>query len=1323
VFAVLVFRRPDAPDVGFLPFRLHPGWLETLVERTGVMWRWNVGVSVLRSGMTAALAAALVLGGANVAWAQAGTAGLTGTVKDSQGAVLPGAMVTVTHKATGAARTTVSNDTGIYSFPSLQPGEYRLRVELTGFSPFIHDNVLLNVDTTTRTDATLSLGTLAETITITEATPIINTTDASLGHVMTATQIQQLPLEARNPVGLLSLQAGAVYLPSNDQRSGSVSGARSDQSNVTLDGVDVNDPQNGFAYNSVVRVTLDSLQEFRVSTSNYSADMGRSSAAQVSLVTKSGTNQFNGAGYWGHRNTEWSSNEYFTKLTQLQSGQPSVAPKYDKHNFGGSLGGPIRRNRLFFFGNYEGLKENTEDPVSRAVPSATLRDGVLVYLCGVPAQCPGGTVRGFSGTHTIAAGRYGLNPTEIASLDPLGIGPSRAVSEYFKQYPLPNDQGRDGINYMAFRFSAPIENDFQTAIARLDYLINEGGTHKLFFRYGKQDDTINSVPQFPGQGPRTQRANTNFGYAVGYDAVLSSTLVNTFRYGLSKIDESTIGRRTANAVTFRFIDPLEPLTATESREVPTHNFVNDVSWLKGRHTFKFGTNIRFTRNPKSSNANSYHDGILNPSWVDGVGRKYMPGGATCTTPGCTLVPAVSSAFASGYGDPWLTLLGVISQPTGNYNYDRQGIPLPNGEPVARKYATDEYEFYIQDSWHLRSNLTLTGGVRYNLYSPPWEVNGLQVAPSIPLGEWFETRERNMAAGIPDNALPPLTLDLAGPANGKTGFYEWDYNNFGPRAAVAWTPEAKGGFLGWLTGGNKMVVRGGYSLLYDRVGFALATIFDESSSFGMSTRLPAVFGSSDETVPGARFRDLSTLPATLLPAPPGGFPATPPIGNVAIYSSIDSNLTTPYHHVFNAIVGRELSTNFGLEAAYVGRRGRNLLIRRDLAMPLNLTDPRSGVDYFTAARQAIDAYTAAGITSSAAENFTRIAPIPYWENMFPGAASTVSGVALTATQRMVRQFFANEPDYVTALFNADTACSPACSSLGRYAYFNSQFSYLAAQSSVADAEYDSLQLTLRKRWSDGYQFDVNYTLSTSKDHGSSVERGTIGLGGYSGVLLNPWSPDLQYSYSDFDVRHQMNLNWVTDLPFGRGRRFGRDVPVWLNQVIGDWQFAGLFRWTSGFPFNIINARCCWPTNWNLQGNAELATPGEFPETVSPAARNIVGRDADGNWGRPSPFEDPDAAREKLRFAYPGEVGFRNMLRGDGYIGADIGIGKAFTMPFGEHRLRFRWEIFNLTNTVRFNTGNVTMQPDSATTFGRYDGTLATCDGRAGRCMQVSLRYEF
>src|SRR5690606_14419318 len=220
--------------------------------------------------------------------------------------------------------------------------------------------------------------------------------------------------------GLLSLQSGVVYIPRNnpettfDPRFGSVSGARADQANVTLDGIDVNDNQNQTAFTSVLRTTLDSVQEFRVTTSSYGADSGRSSGPQVSLVTKSGTNNIAGSAYFATRDTRFSSNEYFLKLSQVAAGDPSEPPLLDKNIYGGAIGGPILKNKLFYFFNYERLDEQRETPVERAVPSGSMRDGVLIYRCATGAACPGGSVQGFTGTHAVPAGSYGMSPADIS---------------------------------------------------------------------------------------------------------------------------------------------------------------------------------------------------------------------------------------------------------------------------------------------------------------------------------------------------------------------------------------------------------------------------------------------------------------------------------------------------------------------------------------------------------------------------------------------------------------------------------------------------------------------------------------------------------------------------------------------------------------------------------------------------------------------------------------------------------------------------------------------------------------------------------------------
>ena len=300
------------------------------------------------------------------------------------------------------------------------------------------------------------------------------------------------------------------------------------------------------------------------------------------------------------------------------------------------------------------------------------------------------------------------------------------------------------------------------------------------------------------------------------------------------------------------------------------------------------------------------------------------------------------------------------------------------------------------------------------------------------------------------------------------------------------------------------MRGGYGLVYDRIGAGLASTFDNGGSFGLSNNLDSPFGGNNETSPDVRFTGIDDIPATYPDAPPAGFPATPTTGAGAITSGIDQSIRTPYSHVFNVIVGKDLGKSYGLEVGYVGRRGRNLLVRRDIAMPLNLTDPASGVDYFTAARQLIDAYNAAG------GDVGQMGRIPYWENMFPDAAFD----GFTATQNMAAEFGGVNPDYITALYNADQFCFPACSRFGPFAFFAEQYDSLAAQSSIARSEYDAMQLTLRRRFTDGYQFDLNYTLARGKDHGSQVERGSafdnFGSGGYSGFLVNSFEPDLNYS---------------------------------------------------------------------------------------------------------------------------------------------------------------------------------------------------------------------
>ena len=1311
---------------------------------------------------------------ASPAWSQAATASVTGTVTDPTGAVVPGATVTITSKATGAIRTASTDAVGKYLIVQLAPATYRVEIKMSGFKTAVRENVELLVGITSTLDVELEVGAVAEEVVVEGTVTGINSVDATKGSAFSGSEVAGLPVLDLNPVGLLGLQAGVTYVPgstlsaggyggvsNDDARGGSVNGSRSDQTNVTLDGVDVNDIQFGFAFHSVLRSTQASLQEFRTVTSNSNADAGRSSAAQVILVTKSGTNDIHGQAYWAHRNEAFNANDFFLNSDNVKEGE------FRRHIYGAALGGPIVKDRFFLFGNYERLEETLFRSAERDIPSLSMRDGVYIFECQNPAACPGNTVAGVSGaTYTADPGFNALSPADLTALDPLGWPTRDAILAEFQNFPVPNSSGTfDALNIVGFRFAAPIQNTFNTYIARADINIDPAGRHQVFWRGTLHDDVNVSTPQFPGLAPINSLLNSNRGFALGYNATLGPNVVNTFRWGYTRIKEVEAGLATGEFVDFRFIDDSRGLETesiggtnnSQGRTIPVQHVRNDTSWRVGRHSLSFGGEVRYTRNSKFSTANSFHLFQLNPSWLSPGGRSVEPGRPECAIVAvCTALPAVDSG--SNYRDGVIELLGVISNPSAFYNFDRTGATLSPGTPVARRFAVDEYEVYLQDQWRATPNLTFTFGARFQVASPPWETDGNQVSPNPGLQEWFNLRRTLMENGLPTLLAGDLTFRLGGKANNAPGFYPWDWNNWSPRISVAWSPQG----LGWLSGNGKMVIRGGYALVYDRIGNALATTFDEGGSFGMSTNLDAVFGGCDTgwdpSKPDcARFSGVfDVAPATAIslpPSPGGGFPATPPRGFTFISPALNDSIQTPYSHTFNLSIGRELPWGIVVEGAYVGRRSRKLLMIEDLAMPADLVDQASGISAFQAARQLVG-------LSEAGQDLLTLGPLPFWENLFPSfGPAGINGGCLPF------DVFGVDPgsacgfspsqvayDYVIGWHGTDTtgagfgavttwweidnfgfpgymlggAGDPDIDGDGlpdaQFAFFPSQYGDLQAWGSVAKSEYHAFQLTVRKRLSHGVLFNLNYTLSHSLDHGSSPERADAfspaGSGpGYSGSTINTWDLDLEYATSDFDMRHQFNSSWVVEMPFGQGRAFASNTG-WANQILGGWQISGILRLNSGLPLGIVNPRS-WPTNWDLQGNAfcKPASASVFGLTTGPCPATQNVKNAAGDRG-PNIFADPDAAFDLFRVGAPGERGLRNNLRADNYFNLDLGIGKSFNMPWEGHSFKFRWDMFNLTNSVYFD--GLTMNGSLGTrgTFGNYNDVLG-----GPRRGQVSLQYQF
>jgi hypothetical protein len=285
--------------------------------------------------------------------------------------------------------------------------------------------------------------------------------------------------------------------------------------------------------------------------------------------------------------------------------------------------------------------------------------------------------------------------------------------------------------------------------------------------------------------------------------------------------------------------------------------------------------------------------------------------------------------------------------------------------------------------------------------------------------------------------------------------------------------------------------------------------------------------------------------------------------------------------------------------------------------------------------------------------------------------------------------------------------------------------LSGLTGIARSSYNAFQLTVRKRVSKGLLFNINYTLSRSKDHSSTPERFGAGAAigaGYSGYMINSWDLEQQWALSDFDMTHQLNSHWVYELPFGKGRSWGSGMNSVANAVFGGWSISGIFRINSGLPLTIINGRT-WPTNWNYQGNAVCVPSGSYALGIQtgpcPATQTTRGATHSGvTDSSPNAFANPDAAFLQFRYGATGESGGRNEMRGDKYINLDFGIGKSFNAPWEGHRLEFRWDIFNLMNSAYFDTGSINASRGDQETFGDYTAVLG-----GPRRMQVQLRYIF
>ena len=1252
------------------------------------------------AAITAALAILIFLSPAK-SHAQQATTTLSGTVIDVSGAVVPGASVTMTRTATGQILKTVTGSRGEYQFQQVDPGEWKVTASVPGFADQTKTGELL-VSNPATIDFKMTVQKELQTVDVTAQTTTLNTSDATLGSAVDNATIKSLPMEDRNVPDLLSLQPGVLYLGHNvdadsDSRTGSVNGVRSDQGNVTLDGMDDNDQLNGYAFTGVLRETLDSVEEFRVTTGLANSDQGRSAGAQINLVTKGGTNKFHGALYEYNRNTQTAANDWFNKQSELASGLPNIPGQYIRNTFGGDIGGPIKRDKLFFFGNYEGshIRENAQ--VEQTTPFASLKAGQLIYTSnGSPVT---------------------LTPAQIAVMDPLcsgngtcpwGPGDDPNILSVLNGYPTANGSALgDGLNLGSYSFSSPTPINLNTSIVRLDWYPN--AKHRLFVRGNLQDDTTSGILQFPGQPPSYLLKDNTKGITAGDTWTLSNTLVNDFRYGYIRQGYANAGQDCGAYVQLRFVSQPTAETCTSIVHVPVNNFIDNVTWSHKNHTLAFGVNLRVITNYQNSNGTSYGFASTNNQWLNTGGSISGTGGSL--DPDAFGYPTVDMGDQTSYDVAAGLVTGLVPFTQGQFNFQvspngQTGNAIPAGVSIARNYLSHEFEYYIQDSWRVLPNLTVTYGIRHVLLQAPYETHGQQLQPTIDTHQWFVNRYTQAALGVSDQ--PDLAFSPSGQAHGLRPYWNMQKNNIAPRFSIVYAPD------------NKTSIRAGAGLFYDHFGEGIVDTFSTFGSFGINTQISNPAGEySVDTSP--RFTGISNLPPLTGVNIPSviQYPYTPPnnVSNgLAITWGIDNHIRTPYTIAADFSVQRELPHGFSIEADYVGTFGRRLLQQLDLAEPLNLVDPKSGESYFYAGTQ---------LAKAAYAGQNTVATDPYWEDLFPYLATG----GQSATQNIYTNLYqglALSANDSFALVVLDAYCDPSEGGLGCGPYEDSngnvttrfyqrQFSSLYAWSSIGSSSYNALQLTLRRTTNVGLSFNFSYTLGNSIDMGSDTERASEFTTNSFSFITNSFNPSLNRAVSDFDTRHLLTGDFIYQLPFGRGKRFAGDANRLTDAAIGGWTLSGITRLSSGLPFSVLPPYA-YATNYQQTSLAVKTGPIKIRKHINAQ-------------GLPEVFDDANSLNNDIansypiRYPYPGENGQRNAFRGDGYFEQDASLAKAWKIH-EEHTVRFAWEVFNVSNSSRFDTsaisalGGLNNVVTSGQGFGVYSHQLVQ-----SRKQQFSLRYDF
>ncbi len=1200
------------------------------------------------------------------------TASLTGVVTDSTGAVVTGTAVTLSNSSIGVTFTAKTDNTGSYRFTSVPPHPgYVETFSHDGFSAVQVSNMTLDVGIVRTQNATLNPGSTVQTVEVSagSASVTLDTSDASIGNNISPEQLNQLPVYDRS-TGINTL---FIQQPGVDIFQGAVTGARIDQSEVTVDGLDVDDLATGQTFYLTSPAPVDSVQQFTGTVAGLVPSVGTGSGGQFQLVTKNGTNQFHGNLNEYHRDTTTVANTWFNNLDGLPR-TPLI-----RNQFGGNLGGPIKRDKAFFFFDLADSRIVQSATAERTVPLAAFRAGTLNYInsnsgCGDSSRL-----------NTQPTCITTLSASAVAALDPANIGFDAPELTFINaRYPIANDLSQgDGVNTGGYRFTAPDPDDRTTYVSRVDYDLTP--TQRIYGRFTiTRRNAIESLQEFPSDPVTHPFFDRTYSYVVSHIWEIGANKVNQIYYGdnISKLNFPDQYNPTGAAqYSFSGIDGPYTDYDGQKRRIPVPEARDDFNWQHGAHNFTFGGTFKFIKTNSNlvSDFNFVNAGLQGSAFSQGLDPTVRP-------PDINQGP--NGVGINDYDNLFADALGVIGQIYTNFTYNNKEAALAPGSGAPTAYRHYEFEAYAGDTWKVNKKLTLTYGLRYQFYSVPYETHGYESVPTqIPLNTFINDRLVQQKAGDTSNTgLPFYSYKLGGKANNGPALYNPSYKDFAPRIGFAFLPYSD----------QKTVVQGSAGIVYDRTVIDAINFLQDQISYLFFNTVYNNFGSStvdSSLATDTRLGASLAYPSNLNPAPqPVASPYTPYIDNTGTPYGlaagetnfvIPQNLKDPYSIALTFGVQQEFPGHTIMKINYAGRLGRRLIADADANQVIDVPD-------YTGKSTQTMAQAFAGLTTQLRANDTTLTPQPWFEDVMPPYGVAVgAGDNTNLVAGMVSQL-GPRGDIADMLYT-----------LAAYSYYYgytgflptnigipSQFGTNAYLTNMGSSNYHALLLTVDKNMSQGLSAEFNYTWSHSIDN-TSLSANNNALFSNQGLICDILQPRACRGNSDFDIRQEVESNFVYELPFGHGRRFGANASRGLDEAIGGWSFSGLPSYRTGIAVT--------PYSDAYLASFDNADPAIF--TGSPADLRVkVNTDHSSNtvYG----FAGGAAGAAKVLSEFRGPIGIeygeRNLVRGPGAFFFDAGLGKNFPILEDRLNLQFRADAFNLLNHPAFGP------PGGGPTYGGFNG---------------------